>query len=140
MTGQVLFRQGDSGDSFYIIFKGSVEVLVTPEGGTEERRVATLGPGDFFGEMSALTGQPRSATIRASAALACVQIEKQDMLPIFQADLSIMEKISQIVARRNAERDAVMQGAGAAPPPEVVTRQQKTLLGRMFSFFRLNAA
>ena len=60
MTGQVLFRQGDSGDSFYIIFKGSVEVLVTPEGGTEERRVATLGPGDFFGEMSALTGQPRT--------------------------------------------------------------------------------
>jgi small-conductance mechanosensitive channel/CRP-like cAMP-binding protein len=140
MSGQVLFRQNDSGDSFYIIFKGSVEVLVTPEGGTEERRVATLGPGDFFGEMSALTGQPRSATIRASAPLACVQIEKRDLLPIFQSDLSIMEKISQIVARRNAEREAVMQGAGAAPPPEAVTRQQKTLLGRMFSFFRLNAA
>jgi len=136
-TGQVLFRQGDAGDSFYIIYKGQVEVLVAPEGKTEQRVVATLKPGDFFGEMSALTGQPRTATIRATAPLSCVLIEKRDLLAIFEKDPGIMEHISEIVARRNIEREAILAGAGNAPAPEVVTKQQKNLLGRMMSFFGL---
>jgi small-conductance mechanosensitive channel/CRP-like cAMP-binding protein len=138
--GQTLFRQNDAGDTFFIIHKGQVAVLVTPEGSSEERQVATLGPGDFFGEMSVLTGQPRTATIRALTPIALVRIEKQDLRAIFEADLSIMAKISEIVARRNAEREAVMQGAGAAPAAETVVKQQKSLLGRMMSFFRLAPA
>ncbi|HVT81588.1 MAG TPA: mechanosensitive ion channel family protein [Phycisphaerae bacterium] len=139
-AGQILFRQKDSGDSFYIIYKGEVEVLVTPEGAAEERLLATLRAGDFFGEMSALTGQPRSATIRAKTPLACVQIEKRDLLAIFERDPAIMEKISAIVARRNAEREAAMQGGGKTPEPEAVSRQQKSILGRMMSFFGLAKA
>jgi len=140
ILGQILFRQNDTGDSFYIIYKGEVDVLVTPPGTTEERTVARLKAGDFFGEMSALTGQPRTATIRAAAPLACVQIEKRDLLPIFERDPAIMEKISAIVARRNAEREAAMHGAGKPPEPEAVTRQQKSILGRMMSFFGLAKA
>ena len=139
-TGQVLFRQGDAGDSFYVIYKGNVDVLVQPEGTQDQRLVASLGPGDFFGEMSALTGQPRTATIRAATPVSCVVIEKQDLLPIFQSDPGIMEKISAVVAKRNAEREAVLQDAGATPPAEAVVRQQKTLLGRMINFFRLGNA
>lgn len=139
-AGQILFRQNDLGDSFYIIFKGNVDVLVTPEGSGEERQVAALGPGDFFGEMSALTGQPRTASIRAISALACVQIEKRDLMEIFKADPGIMERISEIVARRNAEREAIMQGSTAAPAAETVVKQQKSLLGRMMRFFRLGNA
>ncbi len=141
-AGQMLFRQHDSGDSFFIIYKGEVEVLVSPEGGgaADQRQVATLKAGDFFGEMSALTGQPRTASIRATAPLACIKIEKQDLLPIFQADPALMEKISAIVATRNAERDAIAQGAGIAFAPEAVVKHQKSLLGRMISFFRLGHA
>ena len=50
-----------------------------------------------------------------------------------------MEKISEIVARRNAEREAIMQGVGATPAPETVSKQQRSLLGRMISFFKLAA-
>ena len=141
-TGQVLFRQDDTGSSFYVIYRGSVEVLVSPEGGqaAEQHVVATLKAGDFFGEMSALTGQPRTATIRAASPLACVEIEKEDLLAIFQRDPGMLGKISQIVARRNAEREAVLQNAGAAPAPEMVFKQQQTLLGRMMSFFGLGKA
>jgi small-conductance mechanosensitive channel/CRP-like cAMP-binding protein len=138
--GQILFRQNDAGDSFYIICKGQVQVLVYSADGKEERQVASLGPGDFFGEMSALTGQPRTASIRARTAVTLVEIEKEDLLAIFQADPSIMEKISEVVARRNAEREAIAQGATGGPTAEVVVRQQKTLLGRMMSFFRLGTA
>jgi len=113
---------------------------VQPEGTQDQRLVASLGPGDFFGEMSALTGQPRTATIRAATPVSCVVIEKQDLLPIFQSDPGIMEKISAVVAKRNAEREAVLQDAGATPPAEAVVRQQKTLLGRMINFFRLGNA
>lgn len=137
-AGQVLFRQGDAGDSFYIIFKGQVEVLVTPEAGGAERVVATLNPGDFFGEMSALTGQPRTATIRAAGgALACVEIEKRDLLAIFEADPGIMEKISEVVARRDAQREAIRQHPGSQPASEAVVQEQRTLLGRMMRFFRV---
>ena len=51
--------------------------------------------------------------------------------------LSIMETISQLVAKRNAEREAILQGPGAAPAPDAISHQQKSLLGRMISFFRL---
>jgi CRP-like cAMP-binding protein len=141
-AGQVLFRQNDTGSSFYVIYKGSVEVLVSPDGAqaAEQHVVATLKAGDFFGEMSALTGQPRTATIRAAAPLACVEIEKGDLLAIFRRDPLIMGKISEIVARRNAEREAVLQNAGAAPEMEMVFKQQQTLLGRMMSFFGLGKA
>jgi small-conductance mechanosensitive channel/CRP-like cAMP-binding protein len=139
-TGQVLFQQNDAGDSFYVISEGQVDVLVTRDGDKESRKVATLGPGEFFGEMSALTGQPRTATIRAAAPLVLVKIEKQDLLAIFKADPSIMEKVSEIVARRNAEREAVLRGAGAQPATETVAQEKRTLLGRMMKFFRLGNA
>jgi small-conductance mechanosensitive channel/CRP-like cAMP-binding protein len=138
--GQTLFRQNDPGDSFYIVRKGQVDVLVTPDGQAEPRKVATLGPGDFFGEMSALTGQPRTATIRAATPIALVMIEKQDLHALFEADPSLLEKISEIVARRNAEREAIAKGGGGAATQEVVVRQQKSLLGRMMNFFRLGNA
>jgi len=141
-TGQILFRQNDAGSSFYIIYKGAIEVLVSPDGAAaaEQHVVATLKPGDFFGEMSALTGQPRTATIRAASPLACVEIEKRDLLAIFQRDPEMMGRISEIVARRNAQREAILHNAGAAPAPELVFKQQQSLLGRMMSFFGLGKA
>jgi small-conductance mechanosensitive channel/CRP-like cAMP-binding protein len=138
--GQVLFKQNDTGSDFYIISQGQVDVLVTPESGGEERKVATLGPGDFFGEMSALTGQPRTATIRAATPIGLVRIEKEDLQGIFEQDPSIMEKISEIVARRNVEREAIKQKAGAESAEDKVNTQKKTLLGRMMSFFRIGKA
>jgi small-conductance mechanosensitive channel/CRP-like cAMP-binding protein len=142
-AGQILFQQNDPGDSFFIIARGQVDVLIAPEGapaGAPLRKVATLSTGDFFGEMSALTGQPRTATIRAASPVCLVRVEKQDLQILFDADPSLLEKISALVARRNAEREAIRQGPGTVAAPEAITRQQKSLLGRMMSFFRLNAA
>jgi small-conductance mechanosensitive channel/CRP-like cAMP-binding protein len=134
--GQVLFRQNDPGDSFYVISKGTAEVLVSADG-QPEKVIATLGSGEFFGEMSALTGQPRTATIRAASAFECIQIEKRDLMEIFRGDSTIMEKLSEVVAQRNAHRQEASQGAANASAPEAVRTQQKTLLGRMKHFFRI---
>ncbi|HEX2141431.1 MAG TPA: Crp/Fnr family transcriptional regulator [Candidatus Limnocylindria bacterium] len=58
---EVIFHQGDPGDALHVITSGSVKiVLPSPEG--EEAIVATLRPGDFFGELALLDGKPRSAS------------------------------------------------------------------------------
>jgi len=133
--GQVLFRQNDSGDSLYVIRGGEVEVLVNQPDGSQTR-VATLKEGDFFGEMAALTGEPRTATIRAVNELSCVEIDKADLSVIFSADPATMDKISHLIAERSAHRIAkVKEAADAASREEVVKTEQKSLLGRMLRFF-----
>jgi CRP-like cAMP-binding protein len=59
--GATVFRQGDPGGSLYVIRAGRVRVLKESNG--RRRMVTTLGPGDFFGELAVVTGQPRSATV-----------------------------------------------------------------------------
>lgn len=59
--GEVLFRQGDRGREMYVIYSGKVALSVQAGEGTEAP-IATLGPGEFFGEMSLIDGSPRSAT------------------------------------------------------------------------------
>jgi small-conductance mechanosensitive channel len=131
--GQVLFHQGEAGDSLFIIRRGEVEVLAGGEG-PARHRIATLKRGDFFGEMSALTGQPRSATIAALTDLCVVEICKDDLAAMFTADPSIMEKMSQIVVDRNLSRAAALSDAAAATPAQKVS-QQSSMLQRMRSFF-----
>ncbi|NJN36224.1 MAG: cyclic nucleotide-binding domain-containing protein [Nitrospiraceae bacterium] len=63
-AGTVLFHEGDSGDEMYIILEGQVMISKFIPGGGEEA-VAILGRGEFFGEMSLLDGQPRSADAKA---------------------------------------------------------------------------
>jgi small-conductance mechanosensitive channel/CRP-like cAMP-binding protein len=134
--GQVLFRQNDPGDTLYVIRSGDAEVLVDQPDGSQTK-VASLPAGNFFGEMSALTGQPRTATIRAAGELTCVVIDKDDLSSIFSADPGMMEKISQLIAERNAHRQAKVQAAAAdaAAKQDEVKTEQKSLLGRMLRFF-----
>jgi CRP/FNR family transcriptional regulator, cyclic AMP receptor protein len=61
---EVIFHQGDAGDSLHIIATGSVKIVL-PSAEGEEAIIATLHPPDFFGELALLDGQPRSATATA---------------------------------------------------------------------------
>src|SRR5687768_12138850 len=59
--GEVIFHQGDPGDSLHIVASGAVKIVL-PSAEGEEAIIATLRPGDFFGELALLDGAPRSAT------------------------------------------------------------------------------
>ena len=61
---EVIFHQGDPGDSLHVVASGAVKILLPSTEG-EEAIIATLRPGDFFGELSLLDGAPRSATATA---------------------------------------------------------------------------
>jgi putative ABC transport system ATP-binding protein len=66
-AGEVLFQQGDQGDVVYVVEEGRVEIVRIMADRTE-RPVNVCGPGEWFGELAALTGLPRSATARAMEA------------------------------------------------------------------------
>ena len=65
-AGAAVFAQGDVADRFYIVVRGSMEVLRTGPGGVQQT-VATLGPGEYFGEIGLLDGTGRNATVRVAA-------------------------------------------------------------------------
>ncbi len=66
-AGEMIFRQGEQGDSLYVVIAGSIE-LFTVDDDRREHVLTCLGEGETFGEMALLTGQPRSASARALTA------------------------------------------------------------------------
>lgn len=74
-AGELIFHQGDPGETFYLILEGRVEI--EQEKAQETYRLAGLGPGDFFGEMALITGEPRSASARAETACRMVIISRE---------------------------------------------------------------
>lgn len=75
--GDVIMKQGDAGDKFYILEEGEVRAYISGDGG--EKEVKTYGkPGDYFGEKALLTNQPRAATIKATQDSQIHWISKED--------------------------------------------------------------
>jgi small-conductance mechanosensitive channel/CRP-like cAMP-binding protein len=136
-VGAAVVRQGDEGDSLFLVAEGRVEVSVHAPGGGAERRLATLGPGDYFGEMSLLTGAPRSATIRALEETRLVMLRKEALRPLFVADPTVPERLSKTLARRQAERADALHRATTAEDEAPGADRASLLLGRMRRFFGL---
>lgn len=66
-TGDVIMKQGDDGDDFYIIVQGEAKVYQIKEGETEEIDVGTLSTSQYFGEIALILNKPRAATVKASS-------------------------------------------------------------------------
>lgn len=75
-SGQVIIRQGDIGRAMYIIQSGQVEVV--QEADANETRVATLGPGEHFGEIAVLKDTRRTATVRALEPVTVLRISREE--------------------------------------------------------------
>lgn len=94
--GEVIFNQGDIGDKVYVIQKGECEVL--RESGGEAVRLATLGKGEYFGEMAILQDVSRNATVKALTAMDVVMIEKHDF-NLLKAGVPAFGQVFQELAR-----------------------------------------
>jgi CRP-like cAMP-binding protein len=77
-AGHVILREGRVGTAFYVVVSGQVEV-VKGINSPEAKTVATLGPGDFFGEIAALKHVTRSASVRAVTSTRCLLIHRMDL-------------------------------------------------------------
>jgi hypothetical protein len=103
--GQIIFQQGDIGDCAYFIHEGEVEV-VSANGG-QEKVLATLHQGQYFGEMALITSHPRNATVRASKKTKVAVLGKENFLTMISVIPSTREDIMKTVNER-----AMQQAAG----------------------------
>lgn len=96
--GDCIVRQGQSGDSMYVVQRGQVEVVLSrPDG---EIVLDVLEPGDVFGEMALFTKEPRSATVRSRGAARVLTVDKPTFLRRVHEDPSLAFRILQRMSQR----------------------------------------
>lgn len=96
--GDEIIKTGDVGEEMFIIISGKTDVLIGEPG--KEQVVATLGPGDYFGEMALLTDEPRSATIKAVEPCETFVLFKNEFDVILERYPSIALSMTKIVSKR----------------------------------------
>jgi CRP/FNR family transcriptional regulator/CRP/FNR family cyclic AMP-dependent transcriptional regulator len=96
--GEVIFHQGDPGDTLHLVRSGRVKVVLPAETG-DEVLLAILGPGDCFGELALLDGEPRSASVVAMENVETMVLGRQDFLVFFRSNPEAAERLMANLAR-----------------------------------------
>src|SRR5881296_1113182 len=134
--GEPVIEEGAEGDSMFVMLRGAANVFVSKNG--SRIRVATLGEGDCFGEMSLLTGEPRSATVRADGDCYVMEIGKPVMAELLRDAPSYLEKLSELLAQRKMETEGILKEAPSTGEHVLKRRQYTaTFLNRLRTFFEL---
>jgi len=134
--GERVIEEGADGDSMFVLLRGSAQVSVAKNGSAIP--VGTLSSGDCFGEMSLLTGEKRSATVRAQRDCYVMEISKPVMADIIRDTPDCLNKLSEILARRRIETEgALKDAAGTADQAAKEREYGATFLVRLRDFFAL---
>ncbi len=112
-AGQIIVHQGDAATRFYILTQGEAEVVVAAEGG-QERVVADLGPGNYFGEIAILENTARTATVRAKTECRLISLEADTFKAAVAQSVAAGEDIHAELQRRIAEAGLVLHPAPQA--------------------------
>jgi small-conductance mechanosensitive channel/CRP-like cAMP-binding protein len=134
--GERVIREGAEGESMFVLLRGAAEVSISKNG--HSISVATLKAPDCFGEMSLLTGERRTATVRAQTDCQVMEIGKPVMADLLRSSPDCLERLSELLAKRKMETDglvkeAVSQGQSASKEREY----RATFLRRLRTFFEL---
>jgi CRP/FNR family transcriptional regulator len=139
-AGDVLFHQGDAGDSMFFVVSGQLEVRLRVPG-AEDRVVSVVGPNSIIGEMSLLLDEPRAATVIALGQTQLWQVGREK----FQEALSWNERwanqflfyMAQVLARRlgtmNRELVDMMAKRQAAAPNDAAPAELEQMFQNMFA-------
>ena len=127
-SGETIVRQGEQGQSMFVVMSGNVSVVLEPS----HNEVARIQRGGYFGEMSLLTGEPRSATVLAAEDVAVVEISADLFRRIAAVHPEAIEGIGVAAVARRAGLDQLK-----AATVETVAVETNTLLTRMKRFLRL---
>jgi small-conductance mechanosensitive channel len=127
--GETVVRQGEEGNSLFIVLRGGLEVRF------DGKKVGELSGGEFFGEMSLLTGEKRRATVVAAEEVRLIEVSKEALAPVISSHPSILTGLSECLERR-LEQNAAARRAGAEavePPPP-----QDAILKKLMRFFGIS--
>jgi len=104
--GDVIVREGSSGDNMYVVLDGRAEVLTGSQG--SESRIALLETGDFFGEMALFDREVRSATVRALGEVRMLTVDRRTLLSRIHEDPSLAFKMLEKMSARVRNLDALV--------------------------------
>jgi small-conductance mechanosensitive channel/CRP-like cAMP-binding protein len=135
--GEIVIRAGESGEELFIVQQGELAVVMGE--GAGEVEVARLCHGSVFGEMSVMTGAPRSATVRTLGASQLLVLDKMAFKSLLDDSPQLAERISEILAARQEQLDSASSRTNT--PVVCETRRAERsdkLLGRIKEFFSLS--
>ena len=131
--GEGVLREGDPGDSLYAVLEGRLAVVrperrEIPYHGLFWETVAGLGPGEWVGEASLLTGAPRSATVVTTTAAVLLEMDKAAFEASLKREPEVLDHLADLMARRAASRTEALE-TPAGGFREQLTRQIRAWFG-----------
>lgn len=130
-AGEMVVRQGDVGRTCFLVARGVVRVSLTPD----DHEVARLGVGEIFGEMSWLTGEPRSATVTATGDTLAFELDDTVLRELASTSPGVLDTLADAVSRRRLELQAIT--ADTAQRHLQSVEHSASLVARMKRFLRL---
>jgi CRP/FNR family cyclic AMP-dependent transcriptional regulator len=109
-AGDPVINEGDAGETAFYILDGSVEVSIGL--GNKERTVGTLKAGEVFGEMSLIVPGPRSATVRASTDVKCLETSYEEFIAAIKSDPTYAVEFMKTLVLRLRQMNAMMESLG----------------------------
>lgn len=133
-VGTAVVRQGEAGNSLFVVAEGALDVLLSPSGlDGRPARLDRLRPGDLFGEMSLMTGQPRSASVVACTDAVLFELDKGHLDPVLRRRPELERQLADLMAQRRAHNDVERHRREASGPAAPVAVRQ-SLLHRLRRF------
>jgi small-conductance mechanosensitive channel/CRP-like cAMP-binding protein len=134
--GERVIQEGAKGDSMFVLLRGAAGVLIAKNGASIP--VATLREGDCFGEMSLLTGEHRTATVRAETDCQVMEIGKPVMAEVLRSSPDCLERLSELLAKRKMETEGLLKEADSHSQTATKEREYRAnFLDRLRTFFEL---
>ena len=134
-AGEVLVRKGAPGSKFYIILEGNTSVHLGAE--VHSPQLAQLGRGDYFGEMSLLTGEERNATVVAVNDCRVVELSHAALADLLTEKKRLAEGFAKALKQRSEELASLQESVAADSMRKAEVPSEKALLSRIWDFFGL---
>ena len=100
-AGAVIVKQGEPGDAFFVVSEGTLDVVVEDQG--NRRIAAQLTRGAFFGEIAALLGEARSATVTATTAVSLMRFEMPKVQDIIRDYPAVRQVLTKLALKRSED-------------------------------------
>ena len=136
LPGELVVREGEPGEEFFVVVEGEADVLIKT--GEQIHAVATIKKGQFFGEMSLLTGAPRSATVQANSQLTVAVVGKDAMSQVISRNRNLVDQFGTILTARQSQLASTRETADRAAKLRTGAGDGQSLTARILKFFRLS--
>jgi len=136
--GEVVFRQGDGGESCYVVAKGKISgKIVYHEKGKEYTSEFEVAAGGLFGEMSLFTGMPRTATGIVVEEAELLEIKAGDLARLLANNPQLSEVLAEIVSKRNQENQSLLEKLKELSKKDIEhSTNKRSILARLTSLIK----